>query len=899
MFFLSFFKLLFRIFLSTLYATGIVLVLVQIPAVKIRILEGLITHALSDPDQKAHVETVDGFFPFSIKASKVTLSDPKGAWLTVKDITLRLQFFPFRIGPIKLWAKIGALEIDHLPMTSKPISLKELSAPALLFVRNIQLTHIKIGPDIFGQGYDGAGMLALTITNQKATLTADLSVISPLLDKPAAFQSTGVFDFATNRGGVNANLAATIGEGAFRQKSDVTLNMTLDQDLSGHIKGSLAKTQLSINLANGRGNYEINRNPNNSPQSIGISSKGIIDISGKTVILKTLQASLDKHKISLKKEVSCGILDQNDGRFTLAQGCLGVDGGEIQWTDTHFNLGHNPAAWRGRISLKRIPLGCLQSFNPQLTVDGELSGDATLAGKDSIPSITGEFSIKSLSYTPPTKDRMTAFLGQKINSTTKFSWAQDSVKWQSKLMGKGAFELDISGSTSLENGRLYAQSNINAQVKGAVHLGVFASILPGGDRINGTAIINMAASGNAGQPQLKGDIHLKSGLYENATFGTVVRDIDLKAHADGTQIIIDYLTAHDGSITSEKGPGGQLTGDGHIDFKTMTNPTVDTRLTLTDFKIAQSDSFVGRASGSLALQGEGRNTKITGNLILDPAKFFLEEVTGQEIPTIHIVDQAASGAKKHHATKEEELAPIIPLDLIITIPDHFTIKGFGLDSTWQGRMTIGGGVNTAQISGSLTIQQGKLDLFGKAMKIEKGVITFNQTKKNDPLLDIVATRDAGDTKVMLHIEKWASDPQFTFLSYPALPEEQILALLLFGNSLEKISAGQSLQLASVASALQGKKGVSITDKIRSTFGIDTLELKSNNDTPDSSSTDSRQSLRVGKEFGKVRVSIDQGVSAGGTSKATLEASVAENLNVEVDVGGDRTSGLGLSWIKRY
>ena len=213
-------------------------------------------------------------------------------------------------------------------------------------------------------------------------------------------------------------------------------------------------------------------------------------------------------------------------------------------------------------------------------------------------------------------------------------------------------------------------------------------------------------------------------------------------------------------------------------------------------------------------------------------------------------------------------------------------------------MTVVGSLLDTQLTGIITLENGKLDIFGKTLKLKEGKIVYDTHVKNDPLLFIKAVREVdSDTTVTLVIEGRASNPRFTFMSIPAYPEEEILSRLLFGKSVGSISISQSLQLASAAATMNGQKGLNVMDKIRSSFGLDTLELKESKKY-DSYDTSGGQALSIGKEFGNVRVSIDQGVSTG-TSKATLEAGIGNNLNVDVDVGGDQSSGIGLNWVKRY
>ena len=341
-----------------------------------------------------------------------------------------------------------------------------------------------------------------------------------------------------------------------------------------------------------------------------------------------------------------------------------------------------------------------------------------------------------------------------------------------------------------------------------------------------------------------------------------------------------------------------MTGKGAIILKSWTVPHVDIGLDLKDFNIAQSDGFVGKASGALFLKGEGAKAKITGDVTLISASLFLEEAASPEIPDIHIANSKPQEVVEGTNKEAEKPIEILPIELKLTAPSNFNIAGFGLESSWKGSMTVVSSLLDTQLAGIITLEKGKLDIFGKTLKLKEGKIIYDMSVKNDPLLFIKAVREVdSDTTVTLVIEGRSSNPRFTFMSIPAYPEEEILSRLLFGKALGSISVGQSLQLASAAAAMNGQKGLNVMDKIRSSFGLDTLELKESKKT-DAYDTSGGQALSIGKEFGNVKVSIDHGVSTG-SSKATLEAGIGHNLNVDVDVGGDQTSGIGLNWVKRY
>ena len=61
---------------------------------------------------------------------------------------------------------------------------------------------------------------------------------------------------------------------------------------------------------------------------------------------------------------------------------------------------------------------------------------------------------------------------------------------------------------------------------------------------------------------------------------------------------------------------------------------------------------------------------------------------------------------------------------------------------------------------------------------------------------------------------------------PALPEEELLSRLLFGDSITKISAPEALQLGAALASLHGGGGLDPINKLRSAIGLDRLRIVS-------------------------------------------------------------------------
>lgn len=688
-------------------------------------------------------------------------------------------------------------------------------------------------------------------------------------------------------------------------ESPLHLEAALDHTLSGKITGLVkdlklgalyfSEVDLLVALNKGKGEYQLQatgrkRFKSNKPPHKILSSQGQVDLINLILTMKGFSFTPENHKISLEKPCEIDFTKGKLESFALAldEGKIGIE--KLQWQTSSTPL----SPWKGYASLENIPFSLIQMFDNESSLHGGLSGYVDVSGDQAFPTLIGQMNISSLSYSSFTEQQVKGF--EALNAEISFDWRRDALKWKLECHDGPTLNLFADGKINAQNGYIKPTSEIQSTIKGSLYLGVFSAFLANGDRLNGILTADLGIHGTIESPNLKGTLDVNGGLYELSEYGTLIHDINLSAEAKGSELVITSLTAHDGS--SNHSERGILTGKGFISLKSWVVPHVHIGLDLKDFNIAQSDGFVGKASGALFLKGEGAKAKITGDVTLISASLFLEEAASPEIPAILIVNSKSQEVLEETNKRAEKPIEVLPIELKLSAPSNFNIAGFGLESSWKGGMTVVGSLLDTQLAGIITLEKGKLDIFGKTLKLKEGKIVYDMSAKNDPLLFIKAVREVdSDTTVTLVIEGRSSNPRFTFMSIPAYPEEEILSRLLFGKALGSISVGQSLQLASAAAAMNGQKGLNVMDKIRSSFGLDTLELKESKKT-DAYDTSGGQALSIGKEFGNVKVSIDQGVSTG-SSKATLEASIGHNLNVDVDVGGDQTSGIGLNWVKRY
>jgi len=149
----------------------------------------------------------------------------------------------------------------------------------------------------------------------------------------------------------------------------------------------------------------------------------------------------------------------------------------------------------------------------------------------------------------------------------------------------------------------------------------------------------------------------------------------------------------------------------------------------------------------------------------------------------------------------------------------------GLESEWGIDIALRGTVNDPRIGGSARLVRGDYTFAGTRFDLTRGRILFDGHEPIDPRLDILAETSRSGTNVDIAITGNALSPMIAFSSDPALPEEEILARLLFGGSVTTLSATDALQLAAALTALQGGDGgLDPIGELRRSIGLDQLRI---------------------------------------------------------------------------
>ena len=130
------------------------------------------------------------------------------------------------------------------------------------------------------------------------------------------------------------------------------------------------------------------------------------------------------------------------------------------------------------------------------------------------------------------------------------------------------------------------------------------------------------------------------------------------------------------------------------------------------------------------------------------------------------------------------------------------------------------------LGGSAQTVRGHVTYRGRKFDLDRGRITFSGADENRPILDVLARHEVSDYTITLHVEGDSRRPDLTFSSSPELPEEDILSLIAFGKTIDRLSGSERTALSSQGAAIAGNIISGILEKqLGDALGLDTLEVE--------------------------------------------------------------------------
>ena len=355
----------------------------------------------------------------------------------------------------------------------------------------------------------------------------------------------------------------------------------------------------------------------------------------------------------------------------------------------------------------------------------------------------------------------------------------------------------------------------------------------------GPAAVAADITGTISDPVFRGSLASDNLRVRSGLSGTDVRDVSLRGNFSGSRL---RLTRFAGTAVN----GGAVSGSGFIDLANLgvgKGPEMDLRIAANNAKLLDSQGISATVTGPLRIVSNGVGGTIAGRVQVDRASWRFgvaaEDVSLPVIKTsevnlpFDIAPQRAQGAPWRYLINA-------------TAPNRVDVDGMGLDSEWRADIRLRGTTRDPRIGGEASVVRGSYTFAGTRFELTRGEINFDENGPIDPQLDIVAETESTGVDVEVSVRGNGLNPEIGFSSNPALPEEEILARLLFGGSITDLSATDAVQLGAALASLQGGGGgLDPINQLRTAIGLDRLRIVGADPALDRGT-----GIALGKNFGR-------------------------------------------------
>ena len=542
-----------------------------------------------------------------------------------------------------------------------------------------------------------------------------------------------------------------------------------------------------------------------------------------------------------------------------------------------------PARVDGKLTLRNLDLGVVERFAPGTALAGTANAEARLTGTPRQPLLRLKTKVQDFGLRDE-KAASNARLNAQLDASVEAGQAQ--ARLTAEGLGRRPLEAELSAPVRFALDPFAAEVPEDGAVRGRVvwqgALAPVMQMLPvDALALAGDADVNLGIGGTVRDPRLSGSIAVTRGSVEVFETGTILRPLDLRIVADGRTFRIDRLEAGDAGR-------GRLMGTGSIALDGA--PRLDLKLDARDATLVRRDDVTSRLSGTVAMAGTvGSQGLLTARIENEATEIRLVNRLPPAIDTIDVV--FADEMRPEGPANEVAAAGPgwLTLDARVELPRRVFVRGRGLESEWAGQISVEGPADKPRVRGRLRPVRGTFSLLGKMFTLEDGAIVIEGLDQ-DISINLTAAYQRADLKALLIVTGTAAKPSIRLSSEPELPQDEVLAQVLFNKASGDLGPVEAVQLAAAAAALaSGEPG--ILDKLRDATGLDRLTVGSAT-TADGQTTGTVGAGRYVSEG--VYVGIEQGTVANST-EVVVEIDLTQSLKARSTTSGDGRNRVGLRW----
>jgi translocation and assembly module TamB len=523
-------------------------------------------------------------------------------------------------------------------------------------------------------------------------------------------------------------------------------------------------------------------------------------------------------------------------------------------------------------NLRNVTPDIAKSFAPDVNAAGVLAADAHITGTTAAPNGTVHIHAAGL------RDRAgpaASLPPATLASTITLAGATANI--DARVDAGPKLHLAASGTAPLS-----PAGQLALRATGSLDLTLLNPVLQAnGRQAKGRAAFDLTATGSVQNPRVGGAITLANADIQDFAQGLHLDKINGRIDATGDTLTFNHFTAGAGPGTIAIAGTFGITAPGI---------PVDLHITARNARPLASDLLTAVFDADLAVHGQASAIMdATGTVKLRSMDI---NIPDNLPPSVSVMNVRRPGQRSPKPPTGPAPPPSsVRLGIDVDAPSSIYVRGKGLNAELAGTLHVKGTTAASLVEGGFQLRRGDFSLAGTTLNFTKGDVTFNGTgitNRIDPTLDFEADSYSGNITATLAITGYADAPKITLSSVPDLPQDEVLAHLLFGQSMSQLSP---LQIAEIGAALAEISGLAGSGEgplgaIRKGLGLDRLSVGSG-------ANGTGTSVSAGRYVAKgVYVGTRQSTSGAGGTQVQVQIDLTRRLklNTTLGTGGGTVQG---------
>ncbi|HZP17177.1 MAG TPA: translocation/assembly module TamB domain-containing protein, partial [Terriglobales bacterium] len=359
-------------------------------------------------------------------------------------------------------------------------------------------------------------------------------------------------------------------------------------------------------------------------------------------------------------------------------------------------------------------------------------------------------------------------------------------------------DLQVQGRVPLKGG-----GRMNVSARGSIDLRLAQMLVPD-LQTGGKILLDVNAGGTVNSPGMRGQIRIQNASLASpaAPLGLENLNADMRVNDTGIQIT---------DATGRMG-GGELKFGGSILYRPQLEANVS--LSATSVRLRYPEGMRTVFDSDLTLTGNSQSSTLQGRVLIDALSFtsdfdlstFMSQFTGTSSPPTG-----------------ESFMDNMKLQVAVQTSSQLSAGTAQLGIEGQANLRLVGTASDPVVVGRADVTSGDIFFMRRQYHLERGLITFVNPNKTQPVLNMVITTTINQYNLNVTVKGPIEKLQTSYISDPPLPPVDIINLIARGQTTQE-GAPESFGASTVLAQGLGQVESTVGSNISKLTGISGLQI---------------------------------------------------------------------------